>query len=78
MFPEFLPIKICCAIAAGKAFEYRNAKPKTLDRLEAEHYYGVVDGGDLAGKTVKSGIGQFEDLGGQGLVGRNQARHVLG
>ena len=38
----------------------------------------MVDSGDPARETIKGRVSQFENLGGEGLVGRDQARYVLG
>ena len=78
VLPELLAVEFGVAAAAGEALEHRYTQAQILDRVETENHHGVIDGGDLAGETVKGGVGQFENLGGKGLVGRDQARHVLG
>ena len=76
VLPELLAIEGTVGAATGKTLQHRNTQSQALHGLETENHHRVIDRGDFARESVEGRIGQFEDFGGEGLVGRNDARDI--
>lgn len=76
VFPELLAVEQWVIVALMESLQDSHAEAQILDGLEPEYDDGELNGGDLAGESVESRVGDFENLGCEGLVGGDELRHI--